>query len=393
MKDWKYIAYLVILVVLLVVLMLSKTKQYDWSITYSHTDKNPYGTYAFTQLLPSVLGNNITNSYQTLYELKDSLVNNENILILCSGFGPGREDTDMLLNHVEKGGHVLISANYYYGSFADTLGLYTSDTFFEGENTFQQNDSTFLHFVSPVMDTTRTFTFQRANINNYISDVDSAAATTLAKNDYSQPVTVRIKRGKGFMVINCTPMVFTNIHLLNGVNHEFAAGLLSYLPKEKTLRTEFYHLGRMETATPLRFILTNEPLRWAYYLTVISLLLFIVFEAKRKQRIIPVIKPLQNTTLEFVATIGNLYYQRSDHKNIAEKKIHFFFDFVRTHYFINTQHRNEAFIIQLTRKSGVPEKTVRGLISIVETVNAKPAISKEELTQLNKAIENFHQKK
>jgi hypothetical protein len=31
--------------------------------------------------------------------------------------------------------------------------------------------------------------------------------------------------------------------------------------------TEYYHLGRMESTTPLRFILTNEPLRWGYYIT------------------------------------------------------------------------------------------------------------------------------
>lgn len=393
MKDWKYITYLVILVALLAVIMLSKTKQYDWRITFSHTDKNPYGTYAFRQLLPSVVGDSVAHSYQTLYELTDSLTHNENIIIVSSSFAPGREDTEMLLNHVERGGHVLIAANHFYGTFADTLGLYTHDSFFEGENTFQQNDSIFLHFVSPVMDSSRTFIFQRANINNYISDVDSAEATTLAKNDYSQPVAVLIKKGKGSLIVTCTPMVFTNIHILNANNHEFVEGLLSYLPKHKTLRTEYYHLGRMETATPLRFILTNEPLRWAYYLTIISLLLFMIFEARRRQRIIPVIKPLQNTTLEFVGTIGNLYYQRSDHKNIAGKKIQFFFDFVRTHYYINTQYRNEEFVMQLTRKSGVPEKTVRILMTIISTVTARTSISTDELIQLNKAIENFHLKK
>jgi len=392
-KDWKYITYIALLAGLLVVLMLSKSKQYNWTVTFSHQDKNPYGAYALNQLLPSLIKSPIKNSYKTLYELKDSLNSGENLFIISNEFSPGREDTEMLLNYVEAGASVFISANYFYGVFSDTLGLYTSDSFFQDENVFTPNDSALLHFVSPVMDSTRTFKFKKSNIHNYISDVDSVVATVVAKNDFYQPITVRIKKGKGVIIVNCTPMAFTNIHLLNEQNHEFASASLSYLPPMATYWTEFYQLGRMEVATPLRFILQNEPLRWAYYLAVISLLLFMIFEAKRKQRIIPIIKPLSNTTLEFVATIGNLYYQRSDHKNIAEKKIQFFFDQIRTQYGLNTNQRDEGFLNLLMRKSGAPEMTVRQLILSINQIASRDKITAEELVQLNTMIEMFQQKK
>jgi hypothetical protein len=392
-KDWKYMMYIGLLAGLLVVLMLSKSKEYDWRITFSHLDKNPYGAYALNQLLKDNFNNPVKNSFKTVYELKDSLSSTENLLIISSSFSPGKADTEMLLNYVEQGGSVFISANNFYGIFADTLGIQTSDSFFESENTFVLSDSAFLHFVSPVIDTLRQYKFRKGNIHNYISDVDSLPATVLAKNDFHQPVTIRIEKGKGVLIINCTPMAFTNIHLLDGQNHEFAAASLSYLPNKNTYWTEFYHLGRMEAATPLRFILQNEPLRWAYYIAIISLLLFMAFEAKRKQRIIPIIKPLENTTLEFVATIGNLYYQRADHKNIALKKIQFFFDYIHSHYGLNTQHRDEGFISILTRKSGVSESIVRGLINTINEVVAKEKITATELTQLNLEMENFQQKK
>lgn len=393
MRDWKYIAYLTLLVVLLATLFLSKSKQYDWTVTLSHDDKDPYGTYAFNQVLPTVVTSPVINSYQTLYELKDSLSSGENIIVIASSFGPAQEDTEVLLNFIKEGGSALISANYFFGVFADTLGLTTRDFYFEGENTLELNDTTSLHFVSPIMDSTRQFHFRMSNMNQYISDVDSAEATTLIKNDNHQPVAVKIKLGKGLLLVNCTPMAFTNIHLLNAQNHEFVSALLSYLPPVKTTRTEYYHVGRMETATPLRFVLTNEPLRWAYYLTIISLLLFMIFEAKRKQRIIPVIKPLQNSTLEFVATIGNLYYQQGDHKNIAEKKIQFFFEQIRQHYWVTTQHRDEGFMTMLIRKSGVPETTVRNLMAQIQSISSKEKISAAELMELNKALEKFNQKK
>lgn len=392
-KDWKYITYLGILGALLLVLMLSKSKQYDWTVTFHHQDKNPYGAYAFSQLFPTLTNHSITNSYQPLYELKDTLQANENIFILSSTFSPGKLDTEVLLNHIENGGYAFISANNFYGRLADTLGITVSDSFFQGENAFIQGDSAKIHFVNPALDSTEQFYYKRGNAHNYFSYIDSVEATVISRNDFGQPVAVRIARGKGALILNCTPMAFTNIHLLDSINHQFASASLSYLPKQKTHWTEFYHLGRMEAATPLRFILRTEPLRWAYYLTIISILLFMIFESKRKQRIIPIITPLANTTLEFVGTIGNLYYQRSDHKNIAEKKIQFFMEQVYSQFHINAKITAEEFIMPLARKSGASEQTVRNLVKTINQISEKEKISTSELTHLNELIEKFHQKK
>lgn len=392
MKDTRYIVYIGLLASLLLILVLTKDKQYDWRVTYAHEDKNPYGTYALNQLFASVFDSSVKNSYQTLYELKDSL-SRENIVILSGGFGPDKEDTKILLNYVEEGGHVFIAADYFHGSLADTLGLETSDSFFDGENPLLQNDSAFLHFVSAAMDSSQRFSYRRNNIHNYFSRLDSVHATVIAKNDFHQPVALRIVKGTGSLILSCTPMIFTNIYLLKDENHKFASSLLSYLPKNSTYRTEYYHLGRMEAATPLRFILTTEPLRWAYYISIVTLLIFILFESKRKQRVIPILNPLVNSSIEFVGTLGNLYFGRGDHKNIAGKKILFLFDQIRTQYLLNPQHRDEELILALAKKSGATEQTVRELMTKIDYAYAKEKISTEELIELNKAIENFHQKK
>lgn len=392
-KDWKYITYLGILGALLLVLMLSKSKQYDWTITFHHEDKNPYGAYAFSQLFPTLINHSITSSYQPLYELKDTLTANENIFILSSTFSPDKLDTEVLLKHIENGGYAFISANNFYGRLADTLGITVSDSFFHGGSEFILADSTKIHFVNPAIDSAKQFYYKRGNAHNYFSYIDSVEASVISRNDFGQAVAVRINRGKGALILNCTPMAFTNIHLLDSVNHEFASASLSYLPQRETYWTEYYHVGRMEAATPLRFILRTEPLRWAYYLTIVSILMFMIFESKRKQRIIPIITPLANTTLEFVGTIGNLYYQRSDHKNIAEKKIQFFLEQVYSQFHINGKINTEEFSMLLTRKSGASEQTVRDLAKTINQITEKERISAPELTHLNELIEKFHQKK
>jgi hypothetical protein len=203
---------------------------------------------------------------------------------------------------------------------------------------------------------------------------------------------LRIPIGKGQLLLNCTPMVFTNIYLLAGDNNKFISNTFSYLSQNEVHRTEYYHLGRLESETPLRFILTTEALKWAYYIVVISILLFMIFEAKRKQRIIPVIPPLSNTTLEFVSTIGNLYYQKGDHKNIAEKKIQFFLEQVRTNYFLSTTQRNDFFITCLAKKSGNSDEVTRTLIQNIERILSSTQIDKKMLIDLNDQLERFHTK-
>lgn len=51
----------------------------------------------------------------------------------------------------------------------------------------------------------------------------------------------------------------------------------------------------------------------------------------------------KNTTLEFVKTVGNLFYRTQNHKNIAHKKITYFLNYLRTHYRLDTSHFNEEF--------------------------------------------------
>src|SRR4029078_3492578 len=99
-KDWKYILYIGAAVGIFVVLKLLSPKKYDWSITYSHIDKNPYGAFAFSELLPSIFqGKKIHHSYLTLYEIKDSLESEDNILIVSSGFSADKEDSNVMLKH------------------------------------------------------------------------------------------------------------------------------------------------------------------------------------------------------------------------------------------------------------------------------------------------------
>lgn len=373
-------------------LKLFSPRELDWRVTFHEDDKNPFGGYAIGELMPSVFQDQkISKSNLTIYELKDSLKPNVNFMSLSQTFAPGKDDVDALLKNVEAGGNAFIAAQYFVSVFADTLKLDTRDYFYNSEELgfVSRQDSASLTFTNSSFQ--NTYLFPRQNTNNYFDSFDSTRTTILANNDFDLPVLLRVKWGKGNLILSSTPLVFSNIYLLQQNHTEFAEIVLSHLPKQDVTWTAFYQLGRMEAGTPLRFILTSEPLRWAYYISILSLVLFMIFEAKRKQRIIPVIRPLQNTTLEFVGAIGNLYYQNNEHKSIAEKKINFLLEHIRTKYWMSTVKLDDSFIYALARKAGKPEADVRDLFKTIQAVHGKESLSAEELTALNSKIEKFNQ--
>jgi hypothetical protein len=391
MKDWKYILYLGVIFAIYLAVQLTSTKVFDWNVTYGHDDKNPYGTYAMNRLMPSVLGDvRVSHSYKTLYELKDSLKADDNVFVVTNRFWAGDEDVKILLDHVYKGGTAFIAAQSFGDELEDSLKFSTKDYLFNNTTLGSRDDTTQLRFVNASLDTTRAFFYKADDVHQYFNDFDRKNTTVIARNSNKQPVTLRMKFGQGNLYLNSTPMIFTNIYVLEHHNHEQLAGNLSLLAPATLHWTEYYHLGRMESQTPLRFILSDKSLRWAYLLALTGVGLFMIFDSKRKQRIIPVIPPLENTTLQFVSTIGNLYYEHGDHKNIADKKITFLLEQIRSKYYLPTNRLDETFVRALAQKAGKPESQIIELFNTVNYINTASAIPVDMLIDLNEKIEKFN---
>ncbi|MBS1557875.1 MAG: DUF4350 domain-containing protein [Bacteroidetes bacterium] len=396
-KDWKYFLYLTSLFALLAFMLLSKEKKYDWNVSLAHDDKNPYGTYVLNQLLRPT--QKIKYGYKTFYELKDSIGQQTSVLILAQHFLPDKEDARAMLKYVQAGGHIFIAANYLSGKLADTLGVQTKDIFFENPGHYESSDSMYIRLSNTQLDTARMYYFKKQNTFSYLAPADTSIKKSeqtktaiVATNEKSKAVALKVHFGKGFFILSSTPLVFTNLYLLENDRSQLASALLSYLPPHEIYWTEYYQAGRLEARSPLRFILLTEPLRWAYYITVAAILIFILFEAKRKQRIIPVIKPLVNTSLEFVSTIAGLYFEKADHKSIALKKILFFNESVQNRYHFTIHAQSPHYVRSLSLKTGVDELAVQRVADSIRLILSKEKISAEELTQLTKHIYDFWNK-
>jgi hypothetical protein len=386
--DAKYYAIIIGVFLLLFVANRFKDEPTDYTHTFSHKDKNPYGSYLLKELMPDLFDDHEVESLNmTLYEIEERLTPDKNLLIIADNMYGGAEEIEVLLNAVNEGMNAMIVANTAY-SLTDTLGIsveFNSLGFLVNAN----QDSTYLKFASRDLPQDH-YQFKSDVASHNFSDLDSLDYGLIAVNASGDPMAIKVPHGKGNIILATTPMVFTNDYFFYENNHEYAATLLSYLPKKDMIWSEYYQLGRIEVSTPLRVILQAPALKLAYTLTIVALLLFMIFEAKRKQRIIPIVRPLANTTLEFIGTITNLYLRKKDHLDIALKRIQYFQESIQARYFMNFKKLNDEFFEKLAAKSGNEVRDVKELFDLIQRIKERETVSEQELKSLSDKIEAFY---
>jgi hypothetical protein len=214
----------------------------------------------------------------------------------------------------------------------------------------------------------------------------------LGHTDLYEPNFVRIGHGKGNFYLHSGPVLFSNFNLLWADNDDYAERVFSHLPQRTVLWDEYYKPGRARTGTPLKYILQTEGLRWAWLVLLPSLVLYILFSGKRRQRIIPVLAPPRNDSLEFTETIGRLYWEHGDHLDLARKKVRYLLEYIRTHLHLETRTLDDKFADRLANKTGIPLSDVRTLFHFINQLETMQGLSETSLLQLNHLIDDFYQR-
>jgi len=125
---------------------------------------------------------------------------------------------------------------------------------------------------------------------------------------------------------------------------------------------------------------------------LIGVLFYIIFEGKRKQRAIPVVKPLRNQTIDFTRTIANMYYEKQKHKELADHKVNHFLEYIRSQFHLQTTTVNPTFIKNLAARSNNTLEDTQHVFETINNIKNKNQINNIELENLNTLIEDFKSK-
>jgi hypothetical protein len=389
MKGYrKFIIVIAALVVLYIVAEANRPKTIEWKVTLSRFDKGPYGAYILYSLLPALFpATEIISARQPMLDFVDAgEPENTAFVFIEPDIDLGKFERNTLIRYVKAGNYVFMSAASVGKLLGDTLNLDYARRF------GRFGDSATVNFVNPLLAVKAGFAYRPLTLNAYFRKVDTAAATVLGNNQQNDVNFISVKLGEGTIFVHANPLCFSNDFLLTAENSKYAEKALSYLPKNVTTIywDEYHKLGRDGSTSPMRFILGNVWLKWSFRLGILAMLCVLFFESKRRQRIIPIVSPLRNTTLDFVRTVGSAYFNRGDHQNLALKKITYFTEFVRSRFYLSTHPMDETFIIAFAAKTGRAEDDIRKLVGLIGYVTDSPSIDQETLLSLTGQIDSFY---
>jgi hypothetical protein len=302
-------------IVFMMIAEITKPKALNWRDSFSAADKIPLGCYIIFNELETLSENEILVSERSIYEYLKKIDSTalKTLVFINNRIYFDPEESDALMDFVQKGNSVFISSTYAFGNVLDSINISI-----EGQYTNLYKKESDNKFTSPSLQNNNRG-FKDVIENSHFISVDTLNTTILGtittkdedENNFVNPNFIKVAVGEnnGQFIMHTNPFAFTNYHLMND-KEDYAATVLSYLPKQQIIWDNNYKSGRKVITSPLRYILQNTALKWAFYISMFGLILFIIFRGKRVQRIIPVINKLDNATVDFTRTIGELYYQQ-----------------------------------------------------------------------------------
>ncbi len=384
-----YLIVVTLLFVALIAINHYAPKPIDWRETYDFAGKSPYGCYILNDMSATLFpGQTVLKSDDCFYVALDSnSVEKENLIVITSDFKPDKLDLDVLLKFVAKGNDFFVSSTSFGNLFPDRLKIKVVSPLIDTTLFLSRKEKMVL--LNPELRNDSGYHYDKKMASVWISAFDTVNTEKLGTNQTGNVNFICTRYGMGRIFFHTQPQVFTNYHLLHG-NVEYAAKVLSYLPIRKIIWDNYYKPYRFINQSPMRYILAQPPLQSAYYLLLLTLLLYLVLESKRRQRVIPVLKPLENRSLNFVKTIGALYFKQRNSTNLAKKMTIYFKEFLRERYYLTHISSSPDCVGVVSIKSGVSIDLVQSLLESIDYYQTAPKVSDAGLIELNRKMELFY---
>lgn len=385
-RFWFFVAGFLVFVFLL---EWNAPSKFVWEPTFNHYDKQPFGCAVFDSLMEKSVpaGYEVTNKTIAQLERDGYGKKPHAFLIQTDRFSPSATDIRSLDRLLKAGNKFFIAT-----SDIEPDSLYPDlQVDINGQNVFSPMEVKASIANQSIPYDTLVFSRQlpyqgkeyhvySAMTGNSVAVEGNVTCDTLVISWVSEeesdstegpwvPRVVKIKRGKGELFVSCDPLLMTNYGILDTQINGLIFRLMSQFRGLPIIRTEAYGPEtEFETNTPLRFWLQNEPLRWAIYLTLGGLLLFCMFYARRRQRVIPVVEEPANRSLEFVKLIGTLYHQKHINRDLLQKKYGYFAETLRRMTMIDVEdiESRKENIAQIAIRTGMPEAEVRMIFDRVD---------------------------
>ncbi len=381
-----FITFVVVFLALVFVMEYQMPRRFTWNPSFSHIDKQPFGCYVFDSVLSASLSDGYEVTKNTLYQLRGEHRRMGVLVVAEYLYNMSETDVDNLLAMAAEGSKILLVSGGMPSCLSDTLHFDTDGYYHE--LTLREYAvrgltlDTVTWVADAVYDRKEYYLYPQLSSFEILLDTDSVKGRILAKNtshqheeendSVSYSTAVAIPVGKGEVILAMTPLAFTNYGILEGNIHDYVFRLLTQMKGLPMVRTEAYTPATAQAEqSPLRYFLSQPPLRWAVILSFLTILVFMIFTAKRRQRVIPVVEEPKNRSLEFVKLIGTLYYQKGDYRDLVMKQYAYLTETIRRVLQVDLNDRGNdlrSFAV-ISAQTGVEEKEIAALVDTLRRLS------------------------
>lgn len=385
---------------------------YIWDKTYNDGNKEPYDFGLFKELIKDKCNNRF---YEIKKDIKEALLNQQDkdsstYLFIGKNAFYTIEEINTLMDYTAQGRTAIIVSEWLpdtliniisdYGKPIELKPIIQNSAFVEFNHTKFPKKKFFFRFRGEnknFNENTNWTVINESKQLSYYYDNTPNRYIELSNLD-CEANCIQIKNGKGKIIFHSNPVLFTNYFINNDSGFLHLNQVLNNVPLNYIIYDVSSRNYKRESAkqvspgdTPLSYILKQKPLKFAWYFILITIFLYFLFRAKRKQRIIPVIEPKRNTSIKHLETISGMYYKEGNHKQIAITKMNLFNSFIRNKINVSTSEINEKIVDLIATKSKVELNTVKNIYDFYQKViEPSPKISSTQLIEFHSLIEQFN---
>ena len=413
----KFVLGVLAFLVFVFVLQWNAPSKFVWQPTYLHTDRQPFGCAVFDSLVQSSLSQDYSVTNKTLPQLLSEGKQPRAIMVNAINFTPTVTDLKAMKQLLRRGNKIMLVVHDYrpesrcvdvipvwidsYGTFSPRMVQISLQQMGDPMDTLWWADQKpyqkrMFRVYYPLMSGGFEYRkriecdtlLQYRNLETEPADTQVMQPTT----EGWQPKIISMRIGKGTLLLNAVPQLFTNYGILDKEINPLIFRTISQFGNMEVVRTQAY-LPKSSNGSnsPLSYFLEKKPLRWAVYLALFGLLLFFVFTARRRQRVIPVVTPPENKSLEFVKLIGTLYHQHHDNRDILTKKCNYFAETIRRSIMadIMADEEQRETVTLITNHTGLPPQEVENTLLKIRKLKDAAKVSDSELKELVDAMDKI----
>ncbi|WP_031535211.1 MULTISPECIES: hypothetical protein [unclassified Bacteroides] len=326
-------ALLLALVLALIFWLGKRIQRFDWD-EYQPSPKctEPFGVALYDSIVGEALGQKVVQSYGLPKKVKHS---ESAFLIGSTAYGYWLEDEEWgtYKNLAKKGAVVVIidggddvvPVGAKMPPKADPHGVDIRSVDYHSVTDYK--DAT----AAEVQTYDRTVTFgngQKTKLRSFLCQssikyYDNSFKPICVASDTLTTACLREYPNGGKLIVTTMPLVFTNYSVMDSDARKLSEYMSSFFKGRKLYRLheEKNKKSVMEEEDgDFKYIMSQPPLKWAFYIILGLLVVYMVFNSRRRMKAIPVYKIDEDTTLQFAKVLGTFYYHQEYHVPFLMKK-------------------------------------------------------------------------